>query len=339
MYVSRYLDERNEPQFPFGHGLSYTTFRYDGPAESGVDASFKAPCATCGIEPRVSAEVTNTGSRPGEEVVQLYVRLMGTSVSQPVRALKGFQRVALAPGETKTVTFQLSPMPLRCGTIATSGSSSRRKRPCGSAPIRRKARRPSPDPAVESRAASRPCCSGSPGCRPPHCAETILFVGNSFTAGAVPQVERFRPETVTDLNREGVGGIPALFKTFARQSGLAYDVHLETAGGTNLDFHYRRESGADRARLGSRRRAGLQHARRGFARQHRRDHRVRRERSRGFSTTRIRRSTCGCSRPGRAPTRPTSQSGHWFGKPIDAMATTYAPHTTRRPGAHRRSAR
>ena len=104
MYVSRYLDERNEPQFPFGHGLSYTTFRY-GPAELSA-SSFKAsaPAALS-----ASAEVTNTGSRPGEEVVQLYVRLMGTSVSQPVRTLKGFQRVALAPGQTKTVTFALSP--------------------------------------------------------------------------------------------------------------------------------------------------------------------------------------------------------------------------------------
>ena len=57
----------------------------------------------------VSVDVTNTGSRPGEEIVQLYVRLMGTSVSQPVRALKGFQRIALAPGETKKVTFALAP--------------------------------------------------------------------------------------------------------------------------------------------------------------------------------------------------------------------------------------
>ena len=56
-----------------------------------------------------SAEVTNTGSRPGEEVVQLYVRLIGTSVAQPVRALKGFQRISLAPGETKKVTFALEP--------------------------------------------------------------------------------------------------------------------------------------------------------------------------------------------------------------------------------------
>ncbi len=56
-----------------------------------------------------SAEVTNTGSRPAEEVVQLYVRLQGTSMTQPVRALKGFQRIPLAPGETKKVTFMLRP--------------------------------------------------------------------------------------------------------------------------------------------------------------------------------------------------------------------------------------
>ena len=74
------------------------------------------------------------------------------------------------------------------------------------------------------------------------CAATILFVGNSFTAGAGSQVEKYRPDTVTDLNREGVGGVPALFKAFARQSGLAYDVHLEVAGGMNLDFHLEEKS-------------------------------------------------------------------------------------------------
>jgi hypothetical protein len=68
-------------------------------------------------------------------------------------------------------------------------------------------------------------------------AETILFVGNSFTAGAGSQVESFRAESVTDLNREGMTGVPALFKALARQAGLAYDVHLEAVGATNLDFH------------------------------------------------------------------------------------------------------
>jgi beta-glucosidase len=57
----------------------------------------------------VESTISNTGTRAGEETVQLYVRLQGTSTAQPVRALKGFQRVTLAPGETKTVTFDLGP--------------------------------------------------------------------------------------------------------------------------------------------------------------------------------------------------------------------------------------
>ena len=73
----------------------------------------------------------------------------------------------------------------------------------------------------------------------PACAETILFVGNSFTFGAEsPPVQGYRPETVTDLNHEGMGGVPALFKAFTREAGLSFDVNLETASGVNLDFHY-----------------------------------------------------------------------------------------------------
>ena len=74
-------------------------------------------------------------------------------------------------------------------------------------------------------------------------ADTILFVGNSFTfGGGSPPVQGYRPETVTDLNREGMGGVPALFKSFTRQAGLPYDVSLETAPGMNLDFHYEQKA-------------------------------------------------------------------------------------------------
>lgn len=114
-YVSRYIDEQNSPQFPFGYGLSYTSFRY-GLTEVNAQqlkASSLQAALDGGGQPKTaltaSAEVTNTGLRSGEEVVQIYVRLQGTSVAQPVRALKGFQRVSLAPGETKEVTFALAP--------------------------------------------------------------------------------------------------------------------------------------------------------------------------------------------------------------------------------------
>jgi beta-glucosidase len=114
-FLSRYIDEQNSPQFPFGYGFSYTTFRYEGTELN--EKQLKAPTLQAelagGSQPRTaltaSAEVTNTGSRAGEEVVQIYVRLQGTSVAQPVRALKGFQRVSLAPGETRRVTFALAP--------------------------------------------------------------------------------------------------------------------------------------------------------------------------------------------------------------------------------------
>jgi putative endopeptidase len=72
----------------------------------------------------------------------------------------------------------------------------------------------------------------------PASAKTILFVGNSFTFGAESPVQHYRPETVTDLNHDGMGGIPALFKSFTTQAGFNYDVSLETAAGANLDFHY-----------------------------------------------------------------------------------------------------
>jgi hypothetical protein len=78
----------------------------------------------------------------------------------------------------------------------------------------------------------------APWASAPAYAETILFVGNSFTVGALSPVQNYRPETVTDLNHEGTGGVPALFKAFTTEAGLHYEVSLEAAGGANLDFHY-----------------------------------------------------------------------------------------------------
>ena len=67
--------------------------------------------------------------------------------------------------------------------------------------------------------------------------KSVLFIGNSFLFGSGSAVRFYRADTVTDLNNEGIGGVPALFKSFTQQAGLDYDVALETRGGTGLDFH------------------------------------------------------------------------------------------------------
>ncbi len=106
-FVSRYVDEQNSALFPFGWGLSYTRFRYSQPTVSRPEIPLqealtsRAPLATVGVD------VTNTGSVAGTEVVQLYIRNTEASVEQPVRELKGFTRIELAPGETKHVAFPL----------------------------------------------------------------------------------------------------------------------------------------------------------------------------------------------------------------------------------------
>jgi beta-glucosidase len=115
-FVSRYIDEQNSPQFPFGYGLSYNSFNY-GPTQTS-SAQLSAKTLNDGLrdakhsrssELTVSTDVTNTGTRASEETVQLYVRLEGTSTAQPIRALKGFQHVKLAAGQAQHVTFRLGP--------------------------------------------------------------------------------------------------------------------------------------------------------------------------------------------------------------------------------------
>ena len=101
-----YLFNGREPLFPFGWGLSYTTFKFDhlrvDPATIGT-----------GGETTVSVDVTNTGSREGDEVAELYIHQRVASVTRPVMELRGFQRLGLKPGERKTVEFKLTPRDLQ----------------------------------------------------------------------------------------------------------------------------------------------------------------------------------------------------------------------------------
>ena len=105
MYNPRYWDGLPTPLYPFGFGLSYTTF-------SITNLKVSAPQVKVGSEATVTADVTNTGSVVGDEVVQLYIHQKAGSDSRPMRLLKGFERLTLNPGETKTVTFPLGPAEL-----------------------------------------------------------------------------------------------------------------------------------------------------------------------------------------------------------------------------------
>jgi len=96
-----YLDESKAPLFPFGYGLTYTNFKY---SNLHVENSTINPSETLSV----SAEIENTGQRPGTEVVQFYVHDRVANTSRPVRELKGFQRVTLAPGEHKSVEFSVN---------------------------------------------------------------------------------------------------------------------------------------------------------------------------------------------------------------------------------------
>ncbi|GJG85788.1 beta-glucosidase [Gemmatimonadetes bacterium T265] len=102
-FTSKYLDVPWTPLYPFGYGRSYTTFAYRALRPSADTVRFGSARDTLGV----SVEVTNTGARAGDEVVQLYVRDDAARVVRPVRELKGFRRVSLRPGETRTVRFTL----------------------------------------------------------------------------------------------------------------------------------------------------------------------------------------------------------------------------------------
>ncbi len=100
-YRSRYLDVSNTPLYPFGYGLSYTSFKYSNFAIDKTSYAFNEPI-------NINVTVTNTGAFEGEEVVQLYVRDMVGSVTRPLKELKRFEKIMLKPNESKKVTFTLT---------------------------------------------------------------------------------------------------------------------------------------------------------------------------------------------------------------------------------------
>jgi beta-glucosidase len=104
-YLSNYLDVSNEPLYPFGYGLSYTTFSYS-------DLKLDKQKLTPGGKLTVSVTLTNTGKSDGAEVSQLYIRDMVGSITRPVKELKGFQKVYLKAGESRTLSFTLIPADL-----------------------------------------------------------------------------------------------------------------------------------------------------------------------------------------------------------------------------------
>lgn len=101
-FRSNYLDVTNEPLYPFGYGLGYTTFGYG-------DVTLDKPAIGPGGELTATVRVTNTGSRDGTETVQLYIRDLVGSITRPVKELKGFRKVFLKAGESKDVSFRITP--------------------------------------------------------------------------------------------------------------------------------------------------------------------------------------------------------------------------------------
>jgi beta-glucosidase len=113
-YRSRYWDGPTTPLYPFGFGLSYTTFSFSNLQVASSEVKVGASVA-------VSLDVTNTGGREGEEVVQLYIHQQSGSDSRPARELKGFRRLGLRPKETQAVTFVLGPDELRYWSTSRRG--------------------------------------------------------------------------------------------------------------------------------------------------------------------------------------------------------------------------
>jgi len=101
VFWSHYIDSENTPLYPFGHGLSYTTFEYSNLRLNGATFSTENDIT-------VSVDVKNSGNRDGKEVVQLYIRDVVGSVTRPVKELKGFELVDIKSGDTKTITFTLN---------------------------------------------------------------------------------------------------------------------------------------------------------------------------------------------------------------------------------------
>jgi beta-glucosidase len=93
-----YMYFKGEPLFPFGYGLSYTTFQYS-------NVKLRAPSIHITGEAEITVDVKNTGTKAGDEVVQLYVRHLPLQPNRPKQELKGFQRITLAPGERRSVSF------------------------------------------------------------------------------------------------------------------------------------------------------------------------------------------------------------------------------------------
>jgi beta-glucosidase len=102
VFWSHYGDQSNEPLYPFGYGLSYTTFEYS-------DLTLSSEKMVMSGELKVTVKVKNTGKLAGEEVVQLYIRDLVASISRPVKELKNFRKVMIQPGETKEIEFIIKP--------------------------------------------------------------------------------------------------------------------------------------------------------------------------------------------------------------------------------------